>query len=204
MFRQEYRRGTIEVLHEKFMCETMTECSTSRFSRYVPENILQPTPQDWGTSLCKVCLNPELKVEGLKNSNVTVDWLLSLTNKELKELEKQFSTDSLITYKEWQSQPVAKHKSSKNASVQEKEINIQTKSYASVKVVITKKSKKFTYKLLNDVAELKEHNTCKILQFHHIKEVWRIVDNPFNRAAAIRMDWSKNTKLFQCWQEKSA
>ena len=64
-----------------------------------------------------MCLNPQLKVEGLKNSNVTVDWLLSPSNKELKEFEKQFSTDSLITYKEWQSQPVTKSKSSKNVSV---------------------------------------------------------------------------------------
>ena len=95
-----YRRDTIEVLHKNLMCETIIECSACSFSRYVPENILKPKLEGWGTGLCKVCLNPELKVEGLKNSNVTVDWLLSLTNKELKEYEKQFSTDSLITYKE--------------------------------------------------------------------------------------------------------
>ena len=146
---------------------------------------------------------PESSTEGLKNSNVTVNWFLSLTNKELKEFEKQFSTDSLITYKEWQSQPVTKNKSSKNVSVQEKEINIQTKSYGSVKVVITEKSKKFIRKLLN-VAELKEHNTREISQFRHIKEVRHIVDNPLNKAAAIRMGWSENVKLFQYRQEKSA
>ena len=56
----------------------------------------------------------------------------------------------------------------KDVSVQEKEINILTKSYRSVKVVITDKSKKFICKLLNDVAKLKEHNTLKILQFCHI------------------------------------
>ena len=139
----------------------------------------------------------------MKNSNVTVNWFLSLTNKELKEFEKQFSADSLITYKEWQSQPVTKNKSSKNVSVQEKEINIQTKSYGSVKVVITEKSKKFIRKLLN-VAELKEHNTREISQFRHIKEVRHIVDNPLNKAAAIRMGWSENVKLFQYRQEKSA
>ena len=88
--------------------------------------------------------------------------------------------------------------------VQEKEINIQTKSYRSVKVVLTEKSKKFIRKLLNDVAELKEHNTGKILQFHRIKEVRRIVDNPLNKAAATRMNWSENAKLFQCRHKKSA
>ena len=179
-----YRRDTIEVLHKKFKCETMTECSARSFGRSVPENILKPKPENQGTSLCKVCLNLQLKVEELKNSNVTVDWLLSLTNKELKEFEKQFSTDFLITYKVWQSQPVTKNKSSKNVSVQEKEINIQKKSYCSVKVVIAEKSKKFMCKLLNDVVtELKEHNTHKILQFRSIKEVQRTADNPLNKAA---------------------
>ena len=103
----------------------MIECSAHSFGQYVPENKLKPKPEDWCTSLCKVCMNPQLKVEGLKNSNVTVDWLLSLTNKELKEFEKQFSTDSLITSEKWQSQPVTKNTSSKNVSVHEKEINIQ-------------------------------------------------------------------------------
>ena len=92
-----YRRNTTEVLKEKFLCETMIECSARSFGRYVPENILNPRPEDWGISLCKVRLNSQLKVEGLKISNVLVDWLLSLTNK----FEKQFSTDSQITYKEW-------------------------------------------------------------------------------------------------------
>ena len=88
-----YRRDINEVLHEKFMCETMIECSARSFGRYVPENILKPKSEDWGTSLYKACLNPQLKDDRLKNSNVTVDWLLSLTNKELKEFEKQFSAD---------------------------------------------------------------------------------------------------------------
>ena len=68
-----------------------------------------------------------------------------------------------------------------------------------MKVVITKKSKKFIHKLLNDVAGFKEPNTHKILQFRRIKEVRSIVDNPLKKAAAIRMDCRE-----KCWQEKSA
>ena len=81
---------------------------------------------------------------------------------------------------------------------QEKEINIHRKSHCSMKVVITEKSKKFIRKLLNDVVELKEHNTRKILQFCRIKEVRCVFDNPLNKAAAIQMDWFENTKSFQC------
>ena len=44
----------------------------------------------------------------------------------------------------------------------------------------------------------------KFLQFHCIKEVRRIVDNPLNKVAAIQMDWAENTKFFQFRQENSA
>ena len=87
---------------------------------------------------------------------------------------------------------------------QEKEINIHRKSDCSVKVVITEECKRFVRKLLNDVAELKEHNTRKISQFRRIKEVRCVVDNPLNKAAAVQMDWFENAKLFQCRQEKTA
>ena len=40
-------------------------------------------------------------------------------------------------------------------------------------------------------------------QFHRIKEVRCIVNDPSIKAVTLRMDWSENTKLFQCRQEKS-
>ena len=73
-----------------------------------------------------------------------------------------------------------------------------------MKIVITKKFKKFIRKLLNDVAEMKEHKTFKILEFCHIKDVPYIVRNPLNKVAAIQMSWSENAKLFQCQQEKKS
>ena len=108
-----------------------------RFSRYVPDNILKPKPEDWGTGLCKVCLNPELKVEVLKDSNVTIEWLLSHTNEELQDFEKSLSTNHLITCKGWQLQPVTKKKLFQNTTEQSKEINVQAKSYRSAKNVVT-------------------------------------------------------------------
>ena len=47
-----YRRDTIEVLHEKFMGETMIECSLHSFGRYVPSNILKSKLGDWGFVKC--------------------------------------------------------------------------------------------------------------------------------------------------------
>lgn len=55
----------------------MTECSAHSFSCYVT-NILQQKPDDQDTRLCKVWLNPEVKVEELKYIGVTLQWLLSM------------------------------------------------------------------------------------------------------------------------------
>ena len=70
-----YRRDTLEVLHEKFMWEEMVECHYSTFTHNIPQNIRKPKPEDWGTSLCKTCLNPELKMEALLSSSVDTSGL---------------------------------------------------------------------------------------------------------------------------------
>ena len=50
-------------------------------------------------------------------------------------------------------------------------------------------SKKPTYFVTGpEVAELKEHNAQKVLQFRRIREVRCIVNDPSNKAVAIRMD----------------
>ena len=139
----QFRRDTIECLHQKFMSETLIECSLSAFSRYVPSNIIKPKPTDWGTSLCKICLNPELKVEAINESGVDLNYLLSMTNDELRIWSDARKADDIITYKEWQSEAVEKKKSAKVKDDQSKDVTVKTKTYRSVKVVITQKKKIF-------------------------------------------------------------
>ena len=100
-----YRRDTLEVLHEKFMCEEMVECHYSTFRQNIPKNIRKPKPGDWGTSLCKTCLNPELKMEALLPSSVdtsglTLDGIAGMTAAEQKALITRFKGDTFTTYKE--------------------------------------------------------------------------------------------------------
>ena len=162
-----YRWDTVEVLHEKFMAETMVDCSVRTFGRYIPSNIVKPKPQDWGTSLCKTCLNPELKVECLREPGVNLEWLLGLDKEQLQEFSEKHSTNELITYKEWQSERVTKTKTAKVADRQE--ILIDTKTYRNVQAVCTEKKKEFVKKLLEDLQSLKEHQARKISQFRRIK-----------------------------------
>ena len=91
----------------------MVECSLRTFGHYIPANVVKPKPEDWGTSLYKGCLNPELKVEALKEPGVNLEWLLSLDDVQLKNCGDRQKTDELITYKEWQTERVSKTKTTK-------------------------------------------------------------------------------------------
>ena len=74
------------------------ECSISNFACYIPKNVVKPRPDDWGTSLCKICLNPELKVEPLKDSEINLEVLLSLEDIQLKSWSDQLKNNNkLIT-----------------------------------------------------------------------------------------------------------
>ena len=167
-----FRRDTLEILHERFMMETLIECSLRSFTRYIPPSIKKPKPEDWGTSLCKTCLNPELKVEALKLPDITLNKLLDFDNDQLKSFEETFSITELVTYKEWISEPVTHKKTSESKPVLHKEnITINTKSYRSVKAVKTANSKVFVKKLIAEIKELQKHNERKISQFRRIKEI---------------------------------
>ena len=72
------------------------------------------------------------------------------------------------------------------------------KSCHCMNAVLTNRKYKFITKLVDEIKTLKEHNRRDISQFRCIKEVRCIVNEPSMKAVAIKMDWSKNAKLFQC------
>ncbi|CAF4541901.1 unnamed protein product [Didymodactylos carnosus] len=121
-----YRLHNLNVLHEQFQAETGTSCSYSMFCQYIPPNIKKPNVNDWGTCLCMLCLNPQMKLEKLIRMNAIDSTDTNLHNiikddlkfeeflKKIKLLEKQKVT---ITYIEWQKEkqvgcraPVSKKK----------------------------------------------------------------------------------------------
>lgn len=55
-------------------------CSYEQFCRYIPNNIIKPKSEDWGTCLCKTCLNPELKLICIKRLLPEVSFDLNETN----------------------------------------------------------------------------------------------------------------------------
>ena len=60
-----YRLSSLKALYQKFLAASSLSCFYETFTRNVPFYITRPKPDDWGTCLCPMCLNPELKLEAL-------------------------------------------------------------------------------------------------------------------------------------------
>ncbi|CAF1583018.1 unnamed protein product, partial [Didymodactylos carnosus] len=67
-------------VQQRFIVETNYKCSYSTFTRHIPHHIITPKPSDWGTCLCIVCLNPQLKIEKLLQSQSHRLQLVPLSN----------------------------------------------------------------------------------------------------------------------------
>ena len=62
----QYRLATLELLWENFLAQEVADCSYAQFTRWIPDKVVKPKPEYWGTSLCMTCLNPEIKLSALK------------------------------------------------------------------------------------------------------------------------------------------
>ena len=95
-------------------CE-LSSCSYETFTRNAPFNVRKPSASDWGTCLCAIYLNPELKLEKLAKLKKIEERLEENMDDEkfakliqniesLQEIEKAVDTDveEEITFPEWQ------------------------------------------------------------------------------------------------------
>ena len=86
-----YRLSTLQELHKLFIVDQSVERSYSQFTRHVPEYIIKPQPEDCGTCLCMLCLNPELKLEA-----ITRNLEATMTLDIVKEKDNANSVNALI------------------------------------------------------------------------------------------------------------
>ena len=63
------------------------ECSYTQFCCNVPQETIEPKPEDWGTWLCMSCLNPEMKLEAIKRR---LGGTHNLTIKSLKTIQGRY------------------------------------------------------------------------------------------------------------------
>ena len=101
-----HRLSSLPSLHKKFVAESSHDCSYSYFSRHCPCYVEKPSPNDWGTCLCRTCLNPEIKLEALAKilNDTPFKWDDTSDYNDIKDLIKridQLKCDKLITFSEW-------------------------------------------------------------------------------------------------------
>ena len=133
-----YRLAILKNLHDNFNAESEYTCAYETFTRNVPFNVQKPEPSAWGTCLCSICLNSELKLESLQ-----VDHLIkNLSNLSMIKDENIHSTV-------WQKVPVG-------GSTGSAKIN---------KMVLSLPIPKFIKKLITDLKVLKDHLYHVHMQF---------------------------------------
>ena len=189
-----YRCESLKELHAKFLVDHDTECSYAQFTRYVPNYILKPKPEDWGTCLCMVCLNPELKLEAAKRNIPGISLTLDMVKDGgySKEIEKVCiaikECTKVFNYLEWS---------------KEKADNTKTTSYHSKKNALSCSGDKFAKVFLKDMENLYSHAINFKSQYSRIRKLKELVKDPESKAKLMRIDWSENVELYQTRQEKS-
>ena len=94
-----HRLSSLPSLHKKFVAASSHDCSYSYFSRHCPCYVEKPSPNDWGTCLCRTCLNPEIKLEALANilNDTSFKWddTNDYNNKDLMKRINQLKCDKV-------------------------------------------------------------------------------------------------------------
>ncbi|CAF1396719.1 unnamed protein product [Rotaria sordida] len=190
-----YRLHNLNILHEQFQAETGASISYSTFSNYVPIHVKKPSLSDWGTCLCSVCLNPQIKLEKLiqtrKLNDIDTDLCYILndvtkTNNLITILNELKHRPENISYIEWQKEKLPNY----NTPVSKKKCCTATLN-------------DFISKFLTEINILKEHIQRIKAQFSAFKQA-RLDALNTTHIATVQIDWSESFVLKQAREERSA
>ncbi|CAF1379784.1 unnamed protein product [Didymodactylos carnosus] len=198
-----YLLNHLSTIHQRFMTETGNNCHYSTFTRYIPDYVLKPSTDDWGTCLCIVCLNPQLKLEKLQRIKflhpvlkaLLPDGLTDMTDLVTDEIKTKDFLDNLvkleddqfnITYTEW----TKKKNDTSNVPV-------------STKTTLTSSISDFITKFSKEINDLVSHIDRVRQQFRAAKQARQMATEQED-TITIQLDWSENFKLKQARQEKAS
>ena len=106
-------------LHQKYLVDMDHSCSYEQQCRYIPDNVIKPKPEDWGTCLCKTCLNPELKFNCIKQLLPEVSFDLNETNIDNADYiligvcDEILKSNLKFEYLEWSTETIKKKRPNK-------------------------------------------------------------------------------------------
>ncbi|CAF4958617.1 unnamed protein product, partial [Rotaria sp. Silwood1] len=198
-----YLLNHLSTIHQRFIFETGNNCHYSTFTPYIPDYVLKPSTNDWGTCLCIVCLSPQMKLEKLQRTKflytvlktLLPDGVTDITDFVTDEIKTKDFLDNLvklkdeqfnITYTEW----IKKKYNKSNVPV-------------STKTTFTSSIVDFITKFSKEINDLVSHINRVHQQFRAAKEAGQIAMEQED-TITIHLDWSENFKLKQARQEKDA
>ena len=97
----------LSTVHQRFVIETGNNCHYSTFTQYVPDFVVKPNVNDWGTCLCAICINPQRKLDRLQNIKprhslikmALINGLMDITELLMNEIETKDFTSNLAILK---------------------------------------------------------------------------------------------------------
>ena len=188
-----YRLSSLRSLHKKFVAESLHDCSYLYFSQHCPYYAEKPSPNDWGTCLCRTCLNPEINLEALAKilNDTSFKWNDTNNCNAIKDFIKridQVKCDKLITFSEWQKVLNKNKKGGKKLSN---------------KVLAKLNFNKFKKSLVKELYLMHDHQYHVHSQFKAFKMAREEAQSNAD-VATLQLDWSENAKMQRSQEEKSA
>ena len=195
-----YQLGYTKMLFYKFHALEDIDCCYETFSRNVPYYVKKAGHSDWGTCLCRKCLNPELKVEKLIGEkfipSINLECVIQNDDdyhdllENIKLLEQKTSNLKISCVK-WKSCVLCLIKGSleKRQKFPEKKFLLFLCDFAK--------------KLAIELAVLKDHLHRAHMQYRAFK-IKRMEAEKSSDTVTFQIDWSKNASIRRAQEEKPA
>ena len=207
-----FRTASLLTLHTSFEMQFPNLCTYKTFARYWPPLFVKPVPSEFGTCLCIVCQNMELKVEALvqrkligvdqpgygmdlvilegRNGNYEVENNFKAEVESLSEVEKE---NINIGYLQWE-------------KIKQTELS---KNTGKVKSDKTQRQPKHLPAgdlgkiVLKDFEEYKEHLERDFIMKKELKKI-RMEAMEDDEIGVLHVDWAEQHKITEIKEVQSA
>lgn len=204
-----YRTTSLLCLFNSFQTENPEECIYQTFVKYWPVNYVKPSPSEFGTCLCIICQNMELKIQALQsrklisNTNYIEDIIMDSRNNDF-ERENLFRSEiDALANEENKSVDVAFHQWEK---VKQSEINKNTgkvKGDKTMRIAKHLTAEDLGQQVLESFEAYKDHLERDSIIKNELKKV-RSEANEKDDVAVLHVDWAEQHKLTEIKEIQTA
>ena len=204
-----FRTSSLLNLHATFETQYPGLCTSGTFSKYWPAMFVKPCASEFGTCLCTVCQNIELKVEALVTRKLIgkdqpgfgLDLVIQESRQDNFEPETNFKSElaslaeanTVVGYLEW-------------CKVKQTEINVNTGKAKSDKTMRLSKNlsaAELGARVQTEFEDYKNHLERDYVMKTELKKVRQEVKED-DEMAVLHNDWAEQHKLTEVKEVQSA